>query len=152
MKTIPLTQGKVALVDDEDYERINAHKWYFNQGYAVRNKQRPIRGVILMHREILGLESGQADHRNMDTLDNRRCNLRPATNAQNQANQPADKRNTSGYKGVSWITAKKKWRAHITVNGKYLFLGYFDNAEEAGRAYADAAKQHWGEFARVSVP
>ena len=94
MREIPLTQDKVALIDDEDYERIAAHKWCAirdrSQWYAARNTQRDGRNTtVRMHREILGLSLGdgmETDHRNGDGLDNRRDNLRVATHAQNQAN------------------------------------------------------------------
>ncbi len=89
------------------------------------------------------------DHKNLDSLDNRWLNLRAATNGQNLANTEVWASNTSGAKGVSWVKAKRKWRASINWEKRYLFLGYFDNLEEAARAYRDKADELHGDFART---
>lgn len=86
------------------------------------------------------------DHINGDGFDNRICNLRLATRAQNGRNRGRNSNNTSGYKGVSWDSKDKKWRAKIQVNGKQCYLGNFSSAEEARDAYAEAAKKAHGEF------
>lgn len=90
------------------------------------------------------------DHINGDPSDNRLSNLRPATSRQNQQNKRCYKNNTSGIKGVSWDRASAKWVARLKVSERYLHLGYFADKEAAGEAYARAATQHYGEFARVA--
>lgn len=89
------------------------------------------------------------DHINLDGCDNRWANLRLATNSQNQANTSAPSNNTSGFKGVSWRPAEKKWAANLGVGRKKVSLGYYDTPEEAHAAYAVAASEHHGSFARV---
>jgi hypothetical protein len=155
--SIELTKGCRALVDAEDYERLNAFKWYAHKHrdgsmYAVRMTR--IEGkqhTVQMHREILGLTRGdkrKGDHENGDTLDNRRENLRVATNAQNGANRVRlDPRNASGFLGVTWHKTHQKWAASIKVNGTSRHLGYFTDPKEAAQAYNIAAQKHFGEFA-----
>jgi hypothetical protein len=91
----------------------------------------------------------QVDHRNLDTLDNGIENLRDATHSQNHANARPQRNNTSGFKGVSWNEPRRKWVAHIKVNGIQRNLGGFPTKEEASAAYEAAAIAAWGEFARV---
>ncbi len=150
---IPLTQGKYAIVDGCDYTYLNQFKWHYNEGYAKRNiGKRPNRRRLPMHRVILermGYKDFiQPDHINGNGLDNRRCNLRPATASQNRCNRGKQSNNTSGYKGVCWD--RKKWRAYIGVNGKRIHLGLFDNIKDAARAYNEAALKYHKEFARFS--
>src|SRR4030065_939634 len=105
MKEIKLTKGKVAIVDDEDYDWLMQWKWRINSiGYAMRTvKKNGKARKIFMHRVILNTPSDMcSDHANHNRLDNRRCNLRICTKQQNQANAPAPKNNRSGGKGVSW--------------------------------------------------
>ena len=159
---IPLTQGRVAFVDLEDHERINAHKWSARLArtglwYAVRNSSRthPMgRHLISMHREVMGVGYGEKvdiDHREREnTLDNRRSNLRLATREENCRNQRLKTRNTSGLKGASFHRATGKWVATIRFGGKQHHLGLFDSAESAHAAYCESADQHHGEFARVA--
>ena len=131
MKKIKLTQGKVAIVDDEDFEWLSQWKWYAHGNYAQR-------AGASMVREILGLKKGdkrQGDHKNHDTLDNRRCNLRIVTKAQNQWNQ----KNPKGY---SWCEHRKKYGAKIQVNGKLKRLGRFNTAKQARAAYLKAKKKY----------
>ncbi len=90
------------------------------------------------------------DHINLDKLDNRMTNLRIATPAQNNANQPLTIRNSSGFKGATWHKRCQKWQAAIKVSGKNIHLGLFESAEAAHDAYIKAAKEHYGEFARAS--
>jgi len=151
VKQIELTQGKVATVDDDDFERLNQQKWYFNQGYAIR--RRPgLRGQpgIFMHREILGTPYGmETDHADGNKLNNCKVNLRICNRSQNEANRGKDKDNISGRKGVSWDKYHKKWHAQIVVNSIRKHLGYFTDIEEAAKAYKEAAIEYFVEFARI---
>lgn len=150
MKKIPLTHGKFAIVDDEDYEWLNQYKWCAvkirNTYYAMRAEKGE---HIAMHREILGLVKGdgkQTDHRNHNGLDNWRCNMRVCTHSQNQHNQ-RKQNGTSKYKGVSWYKRDKKWRVCIQINERRICIGYFDNEIDAAKAYDTKAKELFGEFA-----
>lgn len=157
-RTIPLTQGQFAIVDPEDYEWLMRWKWCAiwsdraKSFYAVRatsrrdGKQRLIR----MHREVSGVPVGvEVDHKDRQTLNNRRVNLRPASHTQNRWNIEKQANNTSGFKGATWCKTKKRWRAVITVNGKKKALGQFSTPEEAGKAYETASAQMHGEFSSV---
>jgi hypothetical protein len=128
MKSITLTRGKVALVDDADYEWLNKYKWYSGaRGYVISSTTADgKKGVMYMHREIMKTPRDmQTDHINGNKLDNRRSNLRICTSAQNRANKGKQSNNTAGYKGICWSKAAKKWQAQITVNKKTIYLGLF---------------------------
>ena len=92
----------------------------------------------------------QIDHINMIKNDNRLCNLREATNAQNMHNTRKICTNTSGVKGVTWNKLNKKWYSQIKINRKQIHIGQFDELSDAAAAYERAAKTHFGEFARVA--
>jgi hypothetical protein len=149
MKEIELTQGKVAIVDDADFEWLNQWKWtYDGQGYAYRHGPRPKRKYILMHREIMQTPKGlDTDHRDRNGLNNQRDNLRVCTFAQNQWNRKIQTSNTSGYKGVSWSAYHRRWHAQIRTNNIQTHLGYFDTPEEAAKAYDEGAQIYHDEFA-----
>ena len=160
MKTIPLTQGKFAIVDNEDFDFLSQWKWAahhdHNTWYAVRSEkisdgaEYGKRQLIRMHRVILNApEKTAVDHKNGDGLDNRRSNLRLATQEQNLWNQRRSRRNTSGFKGVSFHKPKKRWRATITANGRQITIGAFKTKEAAYEAYKQAARILHGEFANV---
>ncbi len=155
-REVPLTQGKVALVDVADFERVAAHKWsaQFQDG-----QWRAVRVVaerkIHMSRFILDASVGQlVDHANGDALDNRRSNLRICTASQNNQNSRRRGDNTSGFKGVTHRASlpRRPWVAKVHVDGRQIFVGYFATAEEAARAYDRAAIAHYGEFARLNFP
>jgi len=160
MKEIQLTQGKVALVDDEDYEELSKmswHAWYnknnnsFYTHHSVYNGSGKNPSVIRMHRHILGIKDNKVhvDHINGNTLDNRRCNLRPVNRSQNTTNATKVRRdNKSGFRGVGeyFYTGVKKWTAKLKKDGKVIRLGYFDSPEEAARAFDKAAKELYGEY------
>lgn len=148
MKIIQLSQGKVALVNDRDYKRLNLFKWFYDHDYA----RTTINGhKVYMHRFILDTPAGYSvDHINQDKLDNRRRNLRLATAQQNSANAKKSSANTSGYRGVSWSKKEKRWRAVISVGYKTLTLGYFVDIKEAAKAYNDNATVWFGDFARLN--
>lgn len=90
----------------------------------------------------------EIDHINGDPGDNRWCNLREATSTQNHANSRCPDHNSSGYKGVTFDRIKGRWRAYITVDGRHIFLGFFDTAKSAHDAYFQAAQRYFGVFAR----
>lgn len=149
MRQIPLTQGKYALVDDDDFDWLNQWKWSFSgTRYAWRGK-----GVnrILMHRLILNPAQGFfTDHKNGNGLDNRKSNLRIASLSQNQWNYSIPKSNTSGFKGVSWYKKTKRWQAQIKKYSKSIHIGYFKTRIQAAKAYNLKAKELFGEFALIN--
>jgi hypothetical protein len=159
-RRIPLTHGKCAIVDPEDFERFNRHKWYAvksgNTFYAIRCFHRAGKTIyVRMHREIIGLPGHLvADHINHNGLDNRKANLRPATRAQNNYNRSIIKRedSTSKYKGVAWKKENEKWNAQIHFKGECIFLGYFKDEIQAAKAYDEAAKKYYGQFASLNFP
>ena len=158
MKTISLTQGKVALVDDENFERLNVYRWYTRKlvlksrvtYYAVRNlayagKQR----TVQMHRQILGLTDSriQTDHQNGDGLDNQNKNLRVATPTENQRNQRKRINCSSEFKGVCWHKAARKWEAYIRINGQRQHLGLLETEKAAAAVYDQAARHEFSDYA-----
>jgi hypothetical protein len=102
-------------------------------------------------------DAEQVDHKTNngqpgDGLDNRLCNLRPATRSQNGANRSKRNNASSRFLGVSWNRRDRKFQTQITVLGKPTHLGYFDSEVGAARAYAAAARKHHGEFANLNFP
>jgi osmotically-inducible protein OsmY len=155
MKEIPLSNGGIAFVDDEDFEKISLIPWYGVDGgytryaYTMTSRQSSKRTTIAMHQLILEITKGEVDHINRNGLDNRKSNLRIATRNQQMMNAIKRKnKTTSQYKGVCWTN--KRWQANINVNGRQLYLGRFKVEEDAARAYDDAARRYFGEFARTN--
>jgi hypothetical protein len=157
-RTIPLTRGKFAIVDPEDYSRLARFKWHTHTGtstfYAVRHKPGSCKKLIWMHREILGIPPHlYVDHINHNGLDNRKANLRPATKSQNCRNKLLGRKNTSSkYRGVHWHSRFGKWQAAIKVNRRPIHLGYFKDEIDAAKAYDTAALKYHGEFAVINFP
>ena len=157
MKVIPLSQGKHAIVDAEDYVWLMQWKWTAHflpetgGFYAVRSiAKEKRRGLLHMHRVILVPNSGEeVDHRNHDTLDNRRSNLRICTSSQNKQNQRKQKGCTSKFKGV-WRLKSGLFRATCGARGTRRHLGYFREEIAAAKAYDAAAKERFGEFANLN--
>jgi len=165
-RKIPLTESKFTIVDPADFYRLNSFYWLTcgknDNLYAarlIRLKSGRL-GTVLMHREIYfncsnahlsNPSRSVVDHINTDSLDNRRANLRLATHSQNSCNSRRDKSKTlSRFRGVSFSKRKQKWFAAIRADGRKLWLGYFDNEEDAARAYDAAARKYHGEFARLN--
>lgn len=150
MPEIKLTRGLVAIVDDEDFSRLNKMKWCANKtGNAFYAVRRDGKKMTLMHRIIANaIQSQKIDHANGNTLDNRRSNLRVCTQQQNARNSKQRKDNHCGYKGVG--KSHNKWKAGIRVNGKSIYLGTFENPRDAAIAYDTAARKHFGEFAKTN--
>jgi hypothetical protein len=159
MKEILLTKGQVAFVDDADFEWLSQWKWtalerkYKGSGlyYAYRKKnKRP----CYMHREILGLEYGDVslvDHRDFNGLNNTRANIRTATPSQNAANTKPRPNRPHKYTGIVQLVTGK-WGAQITREGTFRWLGVFKTQEEAAKAYDNARKAYFGEFAKLNFP
>ena len=149
-RLIPLTRNQNAIVDVEDFEWLNQWNWHATwcsdtkSFYAHSEVEE---NMLAMHRVILGCgPREQGDHKNRNTLDNRRSNLRKCTHQQNHFN--ARRFNKTGYKGV--VKLHGKWRARITIDGRRRHLGYYNSAEEAARAYDRAAIELHGEFANLN--
>ena len=148
-RLLPLTKGRFAIVDAEDYPLLNKYKWYASKNgntyYAVRmHKDKRLR----MHRYILDAPNNLlVDHINHNGLDNRKANLRLCTTQQNSHNQRPQKAGTSRYKGVSWNKRMKRWRVSINLNKKCIYLGHFKNEIDAARAYDKKAKVLFKDFA-----
>lgn len=162
MKTIQLNRGKVALVDDELLAELSQYNWRCNRGVYTCYAHRLIKNeagqsrTVSMHRHIAKLlgfpPEMRVDHRDRNGLNNQASNLRPATASQNAINQRLPRSNRSGYRGVCWGTARRKWLASITVNGRHKNLGGFDSKLQAARAYDAAATKLHGEFAQLNFP
>ncbi len=150
---LPLTQGKVAVIDFSDFEKVGRVKWYALTSpksktiYAARHSPDNHSKVLLLHREILG---GLVDHKDGDGLNCLRENLRPASPQQNAANVGLRKDNRSGFKGVSLNSRLEKWQAAISISGKRIYLGVFESPVLAAKAYDCAASKHHKEFAVVN--
>lgn len=165
-RTIPLTQGYEAIVDESDYEGLSRFRWWpykakfrdtgvIRTVYAYHRIDR--KWIVKMHRVIMGVTDPEVlvDHRNHNGLDNRRGNLRATDRFGNNRNQRLSRANTSGFKGV-WKLPNGLFVAQICckINGvkKTTRLGVFDRAEDAAHAYDGAAISRWGEFAHPNFP
>jgi hypothetical protein len=157
-KLIPLSKGKYAIVDDEDYSWLSQWRWHFSGKYARRLSGQWRNGnqkCVWMHREILkrrrvNIDGLQTDHINLNKLDNRRNNLRIANSSENQANTFKFNSYTSKYKGVCWHKIRKKWDAQIQKDGRVYHLGSFMKEYEAAKVYNTVAKKYFGEYARLN--
>lgn len=158
MKEIPLTRGKVAFIDDDDFFLVSLHRWAAAEcwtgrnWYAIRGIKRNGRCIsIKMHRFIMQVSDPKihVDHINHDGLDNRKENLRLVNPSMNLQNSRKFRNGSSRFKGVSFApkVLHKPWRAYVNKNGKRKNLGYFTTEIEAAVAYNEAAKTLFGEFA-----
>ena len=153
MKRIPLTRGKVAIVDTQDYDYLRQWTWCVNsEGYAIRGEKRR---HVYLHKIVArrkGLNARkEIDHVNRVRLDNRRRNLRVATCTQQRANTSLRRDNTSGYKGVidmgRYSKRTKPWHAYIRCKRRRQSIGYFLTAIAAEKAYNKRASELFGPFA-----
>ena len=179
MIRIPLTQGKVTTIDDEDWDLVKDYKWHSSKKgdafYATSRKVDPNGGSIFekhkgklygaypkritiqMSRVIMNAKPDQmVDHKDQDTLNNCRYNLRFCDYAQNRYNSKkqttyGSKKSSSKYKGVSWHKRRKNWQATIIRDYEHIHLGCFNSEEEAAIAYNHAAKLYSGQFANLNI-
>lgn len=156
---IQLTRGYYAIVDAEDHDLLSQHKWSTLRSgsgplYAARKiTQDGKRKAVLMHRVIARAPQGaKVDHINGNSLDNRKANLRIATDQQNQRGYKTPRKGkTSKFRGVHLRKKSGRWIAQISVDKKVIHIGCFETEEEAALAYNAHAKQHFGEFAHLNV-
>ncbi len=163
MKQVPLSgprsEGRFALVDDDDFALVMDWKWglvdyYIGTEYATAYGNGAL--GLLLHHVIMGKPPAPGlliDHVNGNGLDNRRSNLRWATHQQNMWNSKGHRNSSSAYKGVVKTSSKKNpWTAQIVNDGKYHYLGCFPSEGEAAKAYDEAAARMRGEFAWLNFP
>lgn len=144
-------KDKFAIVDDEDFEKVNQLKWCLDKRYARHNINTPVYSHLLMHRFVINVPKGmETDHINGNRLDNRKSNLRIVTHQQNLWNTRKSINLSSMYKGVCFKKDHKKYKARITYNYRVYELGYFDKEEDAAIAYNQAAKEYFGEYAKLN--
>lgn len=157
MKHIKLTKSQIAIVDDKDFELVNKYKWHNRGGiipYVCRSiyvKGKNPKSEYL-HRMLMKPKKGYfVDHINGDTFDNRRRNLRLLSNAENCRNRTRlNKNNRSGFRGVCKWKNSNNWCSQITYNKKVIYLGSFKDKVDAAKAYNDAAKTYFGEYAQLN--
>jgi hypothetical protein len=150
-----------SLVDSDDYRKIKhltiSVGVYYQKGTSriakIYARYVDKRKNHFLHRLIMNVTDTklQVDHINGNTLDNRKCNLRICTQKQNLRNQKLNIKNKSGYKGVFWRERLKKWETSIQVDCKHIYLGIYENKVDAAKAYNEAAKNYFGEFAHLNI-
>lgn len=151
MVSIDVGDGLIAFIDDEDYPRVSKHTWRIrDDGYVQRTWKIGDRyHHELLHRFVLrAAPEDLVDHWRGERWDCRKENLRIVTHQQNCMNRaPRDGRQ---YKGI--YPHGRKWKARIKMDGVNQYIGIFDSPEDAARAYDEAARQMFGEFARLNFP
>jgi hypothetical protein len=154
-KLIPLTQGKFAIVDADDYDYLMQWKWQYNLGYGQRRtlQSEGKNTSVMMHRIINKTPNDMyTDHINGNRLDNRKSNLRNCTSTQNCYNRKIYINNyTSKYKGVRWVKKDNIWIASIGYKKEKYHIGSFKNEEDAAEAYNKKAIELFGEFASLNI-
>jgi hypothetical protein len=161
-RRIYLGEGKWTILEQADYYRLKHYKWIVygtgNGGqnlYAIRFKLiEPYKTTMVsMHREIMNAKDERlVDHRNCNSLDNRKSNLRFATRAENMRNRRKKRNATSQYLGVHYYKPQGTWSCAILHNGKRIWLGRFVNEIDAAKTHDVAAKKYHREFARLNFP
>jgi len=159
MKEIPLTQGQVAIVDNEDFKELSKYKWQpswrLNKCYAKRGEYINKKQVtIYMHRQILKItDNSEVDHIDNNGLNNQKCNLRICNRSQNQRNKNKTQNScSSNWKGVALSSGqrRKKWMAYISINKKRKYIGRFSSEIDAAKAYNKEALKIFGKFALLN--
>lgn len=168
MQIIQLNQGYTTIVDDADFEVVKQYKWYVAKNSTTPYAIAEIPCTECGHKKTTGLHrfllkpkaKEKIDHIDGNGLNNQRSNLRIATMSQNIANSRLRKDNTSGYKGVTWFSGSKHpngawkrkpgWSVRVSLNGKRIQVGYYQDKEDAAKAYNDAAIKYHGEFAKLN--
>lgn len=155
-RLIPLTQGQNAIVDVEDFVWVSRYNWFAHWSpctksfYALRGTPN---GLENMHRIIAGCKADEdCDHRNNNTLDNRRGNLRKCSQAQNARNKRTYKNSSTSLKGVTYRARTGKWEARIQVNGRRIHIGEYASPVQAAKAYDSAAIFYHADFAHPNFP
>jgi hypothetical protein len=149
MKTIALNRGMVSVVDDADFPLVSLYGWHARISCGIWYAVSTSRPQVRMHRLILGFPDSLIDHRDRDGLNNRRSNLRLATNSQNMMNRIKRVAGTSKFKGVCRVLSGK-WQARITINHRRTVIGRFQNERDAAWCYDFAALGLFGDFARTN--
>ena len=159
MRQIKLTNGQIAQVDNEDYEKASAFNWTARKGRHTTYASRHVwiggkRTTQTLHQFIMGgnLQKLYVDHRDGDGLNNQKYNLRFCTIAQNAMNQRTQDNRSSKYRGVGFNKPRGRYQARIQFNKKSISLGYFTDQSIAAKAYDIAANKYFGEFARLNFP
>ena len=148
------SKGEEFWFDIEDYEKIKNYCWYYSEGYVVSHEIDNNKNRVFLHKLVTGKGVGEiVDHishpkTNENKYDNRKQNLRAVTQSQNCMNQHKRSNNTSGEKGVSWFKDRNQWGAKITINGKQIHLGFFDEDkfEDAVKTRKAAEEKYFGEY------
>lgn len=158
IRELALSNGYSVIVDECDYEWLSQYRWYAkkngNKWYAARGTRLPggKKPTLWMHRAILEASKGvQVDHVDGNSLNNSRSNLRLCSPQQNTFNRQAII-GSSHFKGVSFDTRQNRWKASVTVDKKTKTIGYFIEEVAAARAYDQAARLRFGEFAWLNFP
>ena len=153
---IRLNNGKYTTVDRAIADEIKAFNWYYDKGYAVRSdyingkKKKVYLNRLIMELAGYNIENKLVDHKNRNRLDNRLVNLRLVSAKANSQNRKT--KNKSGYKGVSYIPSRDRFRAKIRLDGKWKILGEFKNKKNAAIAYDNAAANAYGTYAYLNFP
>jgi hypothetical protein len=151
---VPLTRDYFSVVDAGVVPLISSWSWrahntrgkiYASRGSYETGKFRELK----LHRFLLGEPALEVDHINGDSLDNRLCNLRLVTRAQNCKNRLISKNNKSGYKGVHFEPKRGKWIAQIKHELKHYSLGEYSSPEEAYAAYCEASERLHGKYGNL---
>lgn len=155
MKKIALSgkkgNGLFALVDDEDFEKLNAFSWHNHLGYARRGEIDRASGknkMIMMHREILGITDSKVllDHRDRNKLNNCKGNLKVCSQSDNRKNLTKPIGTTSKFIGVHWSKRDQKWIAQVHIEGKRIWLGAYEKEEDAARIRDERIRKLGNEF------